>query len=221
VRGSYLQRFALVGAVHLNYHVRTRFAQFGGLDLEITELKLSALRERQDLDRLVSLYELFQTYVEQFAAILRNGDREGQVLEACVATRESLKLELRDQESRFVEWHDGDQILNPAIFSLLDEPGSYLRNHNAFKTDILLATTKFQHLIQKKRRSLEEVHEQLSLLTSETDARAVTTLDGLSGFEPTTTKIKKADEVAEIGFKWAGRLILFAPWAEKLLHLFK
>ena len=189
--------------------------------MEIKELKLRALRERQDLDRLVKLYELFQAYIEQFAVILRNRDPETQALETCLATQESLRLELRDQEYRFVEWHDGDQVLNPAIFSLLDEPGSYLRNLNAFKTDILLATKKFEHLIQKKRRSLEELHEELTLLTSEAEARAMTTLDRPSGFEPTTARVKKADEVAEIGFKWAGRLILFAPWAEKLLHLFK
>lgn len=193
---------------------------FGGLDLEITELKLTALRVRQDLDRRVKLYELFQSYIEQFAAILRTSDPETHALETCVATQESLRLELRDQEYRFVEWHEGDQVLNPAIFSLVEQPDNYLRNHNAFKTDILLAARKFEHLIHKKKRSLEELHEELTVLTSETEARAVTTLDRPSGPEP-TTRIKQADELAEIGFKWAGRLIQFAPWAEKIFHLFK
>lgn len=189
--------------------------------MEITERKLTALRERQDLDRLVKLYELFQSYIEQFAAILPNSAPETQALETFLATKESLRLELRDQEYRFVEWHEGDQVLNPAIFSLVEQPHNYSRNVNAFKTDILLAARKFEHLIRKKKRALEELHEELTVLTSENEARAVTTLDRPSGSEPTTTKIKHADGVAEIGFKWAGRVIQFAAWAEKILHLLK
>lgn len=49
----------------------------------------------------------------------------------------------------------------------------------------------------------------------------MTTLDRPSELEPTGTRIKQADELAEIGFKWAGRLIQFAPWAERMFHLFK
>lgn len=133
-----------------------------------------------------------------------------------------MRLELREQEYRFLEWHEGDQVPNPAIFSLVERPDIYLRNPSTFNTDRLLARSKFEHLIYEKRRVLEETQEELTVLTSETQARAVPTSARPSEAEPTTTKIKRADEVAEIGFKWVARLIqFFAPWAEKIFHLLR
>jgi len=131
-------------------------------------------------------------------------------------------LELREQEYRFLEWHEGDQVPNPAIFSLVERPDNYLRNPSAFNTDRLLARSKFEHLINEKERVLEEPHEELTVLMSETQARAVPTPASPPEAEAATTKIKRADEVAEIAFKWVARLIqFFTPWAERIFHLLR
>ena len=181
--------------------------------MEIQRLKIEALEERQDLDKFVALYLNFQSYVEQLAPFV-----VGKVPTASLApAQESLRLELRDEEHRFIEWDEGSQILNPAIFSLVEEPNLYLGNHQLFEHDLFLATKKFEHLIRNQKRALEELHEKIALLTSEREAQDVTSVERPfdSGSVPET--VKRADELAERGLKWAGHFLKFWSWAKGIL----
>lgn len=177
-------------------------------------LKMRALEERQDFERLVDLYQSFQTYIEQLAEAIRSGTPSNEL----VSRQQALCLELRDEEHRFHEWHDGELQLNPAIFSLVEEPDEYLTSPAVLQASLLLATAKFEYLIRKKERSLRELHEKIALMTTEGEARNVTSMEPSSSSGSVVGKVKGADAVAEIGLKWAGRGLMFMSWAENILR---
>lgn len=182
---------------------------------DVRNLKIEALHERQDLDRLVGLYEDFQGYIEKLARAIQGTMPEGEL----IAANETVRLRFRDEEHRFLEWSEGEQILNTAIFTLIEEPDAFARDLQGFQNYLLLATKKFEHLIRKKERRLKELHEEISLLTNEKEAREITWVEKPNGDESLPEKVKAADEVAEIGLKWAGRLVQFVPWARTVLKL--
>ena len=178
------------------------------------DLKMIALEERQDFERLVDLYQGFQTYIEQLAEAIRSGTPSNEL----VSRQQALRLELRDEEHRFTEWHNGELVLNTAIFSLVEEPEDYLTNPAALHAALLLATQKFEYLIRKKERSLRELHEKIALMTTESEARNVTRVEPRSSSGSVVEKAKGADAVTEIGLKWAGRVLKFMSWAESILR---
>src|SRR5439155_1164706 len=106
-----------------------------------------------------------------------------------------------------------EQVLDPPVFSLVERPGLDVVNPIIFEHYLLRATEKFEHLIRKKKRALEELHERIALLTSESEARAVTGIEEAPAPDPVTEKVEYVDEVAEIGIRWAGRVLRFDPWA--------
>jgi hypothetical protein len=163
--------------------------------MEIRDLKLHALDARQDFERLVELYLEFQEYIEKFALAPRG--------------------KLRDEGNWLLEWRDEEQVLNPPIFSFVEEPGPNVSNPTHFEHYLLRATEKFERLIRKKKRALEELHQQIALLTSESEARAVTGIEEPSAPDAVTEKVEHYDEV-EIGIKWAGQVLRFAPWAKDI-----
>ena len=181
---------------------------------EIRALKLNALEERQDLARLVSLYESFQAYTEALAKVIRQE-----------ATPESLKaiyLEVRhefdDEEPRFLEWNEGEQVLNSAIYSLVRNPRLFIDSPGDLRDTLLAATVKFQHLIAKQERNLRELHERIALITSEAEAYGLTKVESREGEQPgLAEKAQQADTIGEIGIKWAGKLLRFGSWAEGIL----
>src|SRR5258708_3024729 len=144
-------------------------------------LKIDALEERQDLDGLVALYLEFQAYIEKLAEAFHGGGNRSDL----AAAHEALRLHLRDEENRFLEWSDGERVLNRPIFSLLEDP-----DPGTFERDLMLATQKFEYMIRKKERSLRELHERIAVLTSDQDAQAVThvEVDSLSKSAPQKVK---------------------------------
>ena len=186
---------------------------------EVKTRKLEALQQRQYIDRLVELYKEFQDYIEGLARDLNEPDAVTQQdLETLVRRQESLRLHLDEKENLFLEWHEGDQVLNPHIFSLVREPGAYRHDRNGFRCAVLFATQKFEHLIRKEERSLRELHEQIALLTSEEEAHAVTTLEPRSRLQSAANKMVNADQIIDKGLKWGGHLLKFGLWAKGLFE---
>jgi len=186
---------------------------------EVRSRKLEALQLKQYIDRLVTLYKEFQTYVEGLARALYEQDEvTRQDLEALVRQQEQLRLHLDDNENLFLEWNEGDQILNPHIFSLVREPDLYRHDRNGFRGAVLLATEKFEYLIRKQETSLRELHDQLALLTSEEVATATTSLETKSRLSSTADSMAKADQIIDKGIKWGGHVIQFGLWARDLFQ---
>jgi hypothetical protein len=188
---------------------------------EVKTRKLEALQQKQYIDRLVALYEEFQTYIEGLVSALNCPDRlTEQDYETLVRRQEALRLHLDEKENLFLEWHDGEQVLNPHIFSLVREPDTYRHDRNAFRCSVLLATEKFEYLIRKQERSLRELHEQIALLTSEGEAQAVTTLEPRSRLQSTASKMGDVDQIIDKGLKWGGHLVKFGLWAKGLFEAY-
>lgn len=188
---------------------------------EIKTRKLAALQQKQYIDRLVALYEEFQTYIEGLARALYGPDQLTEhELENLVRRQEALRLHLDEKENLFLEWQEGEQVLNHHIFSLVRDPDTYRHDRNAFRGSVLLATEKFAYLIREQERSLRELHEQIALLTSEGEAQAVTTLEPQPRLQSTASRMADADQIIDTGLKWGGHLVKFGLWAKGVLEAY-
>lgn len=125
---------------------------------EVQGFKLHALEEQQDLARLVSLYEDFQEYAESLAKVIRSEAPAESLKAIWLKTRH----EFDDEEPRFLEWQDGEQILNSAIYSLVRNPQHFIDAPDDLRNTLLAATVKFQHLIATQERTLRELHEKIA-----------------------------------------------------------
>lgn len=78
-----------------------------------------------------------------------------------------------------------------------------------------MATTKFEILTKIAARDLRELHEHIAVVEGQEKAEKVTGV-------PTSalSQLKDLDSALEIGKKWLGRAIQFAPWVyEVFKHL--
>lgn len=183
---------------------------------EVTSRKLRALQEKQDLDHLVELYTQFQSYIEELASCLKNEKLTPELAKR----QEAIRLHLDDNQGRFLEWHEGEQLLNRPIFSLTRDPDRYGYDPNSFQHDVLLAAEKFGYLIRKREESLRELHGEIALLTSEEEAHNVTNLGSSSRLASAADTMARADEIMDKGLKWGGHLVRFGLWAKELLQAY-
>jgi hypothetical protein len=182
--------------------------------MDVTALKLLAADRRREVDRLVKLYEAFQNYVEQLARV-----RKGELTEDVFRrTQYEYQLRLDAEQGRFLEWHDGDQLLHTEIFTLVRSPEECC-DIDVFKAYVARSAAKFLHLIGEAREKLAAVHEELAIVGGEEQAAAVTTLEP-SNPGSAAERVKVADEYMETGFKWAGRVVSGAAWVLKVFGWF-
>jgi len=76
----------------------------------------------------------------------------------------------------------------------------------------LLATEKFREILEKRGRSLREIHERIVLEEGQSKAEEVTHVPSSA-----LAKLKNADSVAEILSKWGGRAVAFGTWAHEII----
>ena len=153
---------------------------------------------QQDLTRLVRLYEVFQKYVEQLAGF----SKEEVSVDSFQATHEATRLRFEEESYRFREWKDGEEVLNDAIFTLIRSPDE-CRDPQAFRILTVLATVKFEHLFEKARNKIEEIHQRLSVLVGQCEAEAATHFTPEASTS-TAKRIDVWDHMLETGFKWGG-----------------
>jgi hypothetical protein len=116
--------------------------------MNITALKLEALDQRRSLERLIALYEGFQNYIENLERYLKREISD----DVFLRVQSAYELRLDADSYRFREWSDGEEVFNRAIFTLVRRPEYYSREL------LILATVKFEHLLEEARSQLEEIH---------------------------------------------------------------
>ena len=82
--------------------------------MQIQTLKREALEERQYLERLLTVYDAFQNYVEALKSSI-NGEVTGDEL---LVVSERFRLKFAEYENLFYEWEDGEQHLNAGLSAL-------------------------------------------------------------------------------------------------------
>ncbi len=183
----------------------------------LKDLKRTALHCRQDLADVVDLYEGFQNYVDHLTRVLR-GDLP---MQSVNQVQTAYKLRLRDEENLFMEWHEGTESLNAAIFSLVEDPGGYVDDPDLFQDDLIAATEKFKYLIEQRERKLRQIFEEIALESSESEAETITQLEPPKKSASFVDRVKRTDEVMEVAMKWGGRIIRFVPWALTMIEKIK
>jgi hypothetical protein len=176
--------------------------------MEILALKRQALDQKQYLERLLAMYEAFQTYVQALKPVVLAEQPGLEVLQSY----ERFRLKFEEYETLFFEWHEGEQLINEAVAIFLRHPEEFRANEEHFRVVLMLATTKFQDILEKAGRKLKELHEQIALEEGQSKAEQVTHVPSSA-----LTKLKDADMVAEIATKWAGKAIRFIPWAIEII----
>jgi hypothetical protein len=155
---------------------------------------------------------LSQKYVEALTPFVTGAEPDVSL----VAAQERFRLAFLEYEGRFLEWHEGHEVINEGVAAFLD-PDHFRRDENLFRMMLLLATRKFKDILKKATRDLTEMHEEIALVEGESKAEEITHVPSSA-----VAKIKEADAVVEIGRKWLGRVVKFAPWAYeviKTIHL--
>ena len=175
--------------------------------MDILALKRKALHQRHYLQRLFAIYDAFQNYIEALKPFVNGADPD----QSLVAAYERFRLAYTEYESQFLEWHDGNQVVNEGVGTFLD-PDNFRKKKESFEMTLLLATTKFEDILKKAARDLREMHEEIALVEGESKAEEITHVP-----PSVLSKVKDADAVAEIGSKWLGRIVRFAPWAYEII----
>jgi hypothetical protein len=109
--------------------------------------KLVAQENQKEIDYLTALRDRWLAYAKTL---------EG--LHDKTATREEfekahyeLKLRLDKSEKYFLEWNQGDQVLNDAVYDPLSDPSAY-QDKARLQRVVVEATAKFDHLIEELKR---------------------------------------------------------------------
>ncbi len=178
--------------------------------MEIQDLRRQALGARHYLERLLVVYEAFQSYVEALKSVVI-GDTPNP--ELILQTRERFRLKFEEYQNLFLEWDEGEQNLNAGVAAFLDYPMEFRNNEAAFRTMLMAATEKFRDILEKAARTIRELHEQIALQDGEAKAEEITHVPASA-----LTRLKNADTVVEILSKWAGKAIRFAPWAYEVIR---
>lgn len=177
-------------------------------EMQIQTLKREALEERQYLERLLTVYDAFQNYVEALKSSI-NGEVTGDEL---LVVSERFRLKFAEYENLFYEWEDGEQHLNDGLSAFIRFPDNLLNADDSFRVALLLATEKFRDILEKRGRSLREIHERIVLEEGQSKAEEVTHVPSSA-----LAKLKNADSVAEILSKWGGRAVAFGTWAHEII----
>jgi hypothetical protein len=124
---------------------------------------------------------------------------------------ERFRLLLAEHQSAFLEWHDGDQIINDGVAAFLESPVQFENNPESFRLMLTLATTKFEILSKLAARDLRELHEHIVALEGQEKAEKVTGVP-VSALK----KLADLDTAMEIGRKWLGRVVQYTPWVYEI-----
>jgi hypothetical protein len=112
-----------------------------------------------------------------------------------------------DNESAFIEWENGYSSINPGIAAFLESPGHFENNPEDFRFSLSIAATKFEILSKTEARDLRETHEHIALVEGQEKAEKVTGVP-VSALK----RLEDLDTALEIGRKWIGRAVQYAPW---------
>ena len=119
---------------------------------------LLSIRETKarTLDGVLRLKDRFVRYVELLKGVSNGSNSVEEVNKA----QHELLLRLRNDENRFNEWDNGEQMLNPDVFGLAESPNEYLKP-SLLSSASERAIAKFDHLVEEARDKLTEVEAQI------------------------------------------------------------
>jgi hypothetical protein len=182
--------------------------------MDLQNIKLHALEQKHDLERLADLYLNFQRYIESLKQLVGSAESNANFFVA----HEEMRLCFADHEYRFYEWHEGEQLVNSSIYSLIFEPVRFQNNPLEFRDTLVLATKKFEYLIRRKERELRELDDKIRLVVGEKEAHSLTGVEKQPVGTSEVETVRRTDEIAEVGLKWGGRIFTFTSWLLKVLN---
>ncbi len=175
---------------------------------DLTALKRQVLDQKHLLEHYFAIYAAFQNYVERLTPYVLGKPANQEMLVAL----EKFRLLFAEHESAFLEWQEGYQVINAAVATFLSDPDAFQHNTDGFRVALSLATTKFEILTKTAARDLRELHEHIVVVEGQEKAEKVTGVPVSA-----LNQLKDLDSAVEIGTKWLGRAIKFAPWAIEIV----
>ena len=177
--------------------------------MELTALKRQALEQKHLLEHYFTIYAAFQDYVDKLTPYVLGKPPNPEMLVAF----ERFRLLFAEHESAFFEWHDGLQLVNEGVATFLGSPDSFENNPAGFRLALSMAATKFEILSRIAGRDLRELHEHIAALEGQEKAEKITGVP-VSALK----KLEDLDTAMEIGRKWLGRAVLYAPWVLEIVR---
>jgi len=174
-------------------------------------LKRQALDQKHILEQYFTLYAAFQEFVDKLTPYVQGQPASTEMF----AAAERFRLLFSEHESAFLEWQEGHQVINGGIAAFLNEPDQFENNPEAFRLMLMIAMTKFKVLTETAARDLRQLHEHLAAIEGQDKAETVTGVPASA-----LKKIQDTDTALEIGRKWLGRAIQYAPWVHEILKRF-
>jgi hypothetical protein len=111
------------------------------------------------LETLRRLQDRFSDYV----TLLHNLENGNGSLEEVRDAQHELLLRLHNEDSRFLEWHDGEQLLNNDVFDLAENPTDHIGNGLLAPT-ARRALAKLQHLVEQAQAEMDLTDRQIAAL---------------------------------------------------------
>jgi len=176
--------------------------------MQLEALKRDALEQKHLLEHYFTIYDAFQDYVDKLTPYVLGKPASPEML----VSFERFRLLFTEHESAFLEWHDGNQLINGGIAVFLESPDALENNPDAFRLALSMATTKFEILSKMAARDLRELHEHIAALEGQEKAEKVTGVP-VSALK----KLADLDTALEIGHKWLGRAVQYAPWVYEIV----
>ncbi len=176
--------------------------------MQLEALKRDALEQKHLLEHYFTIYDAFQDYVDKLTPYVLGKSATREML----VSFERFRLLLAEHESAFLEWHEGYQIINEGIAVFLGSPDAFENNPEAFRLALSMAATKFEILSKTAARDLRELHEHIAALEGQDKAEKVTGVP-VSALK----KLADLDTALEIGHKWLGRAVQYAPWVYEIV----
>ena len=130
--------------------------------MDLRSLKVRRVDQRNDLEHLEGLNASFQDYVD----LVRRVQDEEVTRPEIEDARYAIELRLQSDSTRFLEWHDGEQFLNPYIFGLVENPDADI-DSGALDESAARAHAKFRQLIQAARETLARTEARIAVLEDE------------------------------------------------------
>jgi hypothetical protein len=176
--------------------------------MQLAALNRDALEQKHLLEHYFTIYDAFQDYVDKLTPYVLGKTASREMLVAF----ERFRLLFAEHESAFLEWHDGTQVINEGIAVFRGSPDAFQNDPEGFRLALTMATTKFEILSKMAARDLRELHEHIVALEGQEKAEEVTGVP-VSALK----KLADLDAAVEIGHKWLGRAVQYAPWVYEIV----
>jgi hypothetical protein len=176
--------------------------------MQLAALKRNALEQKHLLEHYFTIYDAFQDYVDKLTPYVLGKPPNPEMAIAF----ERFRLYFSEHEHAFLEWHEGEQVINEGIAAFLNSAHEFENNPEAFRLALTMATTKFEILSKMAARDLRELHEHIAALEGQDKAEKVTGVP-VSALK----KLADLDTALEIGHKWLGRAVQYAPWVYEIV----